>query len=62
MIGLFASVCRLIGYGGRRCYACRTSLVTHRSPATGNHGCAKCPADGPPGPVALDLLDGAEDG
>ncbi len=39
---LFASLWRLIGYGGRRCYACRTSLVTHHIPATGKHVCAKC--------------------
>ncbi len=39
---LFASLCRLIGYGGRRCYACRTSLVTHHIPATGKNVCAKC--------------------
>jgi len=38
----FAGLCRLIGYGGRRCYACRTSLVTHHIPATGKHLCAKC--------------------
>jgi len=40
--GLFASLWRLIGYGGRRCYACRTSLVTHHIPATGKYVCAKC--------------------
>ena len=39
---VFAGVSRLIGYGGRRCYACRTSLVTHHIPATGKHVCAKC--------------------
>ena len=39
---LFARLWRLIGYGGRRCYACRTSLVTHHIPATGKHVCAKC--------------------
>ena len=43
---LFARLCRLIGYGGRRCYACRTSLVTHHLPATGKHVCAKCASDG----------------
>ena len=44
--GLFARLCRLIGYGGRRCYACRTSFVTHHIPATGKHVCAKCASDG----------------
>ena len=43
---LFARLCRLIGYGGRRCYACRTSFVTHHIPATGKHVCAKCASDG----------------
>ena len=43
---LFAGLCRLIGYGGRRCYACRTSFVTHHIPATGKHVCAKCASDG----------------
>ena len=61
MIGLFARMCQLIGYGGRRCCTCRTSLVTHRSPTTGNHGCAKCPA-GQRGAGTADLLKSAEGG
>jgi hypothetical protein len=39
---LLAGLWQLIGYGGRRCYICRTSLVTHHIPATGKHVCAKC--------------------
>ena len=39
---LFAGLWQLVGYGGRRCYLCRTSLVTHHIPATGEHVCAKC--------------------
>ncbi len=38
----FAGLWRLVGYGGRRCHICRTSLVTHHVPATGKHLCAKC--------------------
>ena len=39
---LFARLWRLAGYGGRRCHAYRTSLVTHHIPATGKHVCGKC--------------------
>ncbi len=40
--GLIARFWRMIGYGGRRCYSCRTSLVTHVIPAIGKHACMKC--------------------
>jgi hypothetical protein len=39
---LLARLWRLIGYGGRRCYSCRTSLVTHRILASGKYVCDKC--------------------
>ncbi len=39
---VFAGMFRLIGYGGQRCHACRTSRVSHRSPANGKYVCATC--------------------
>jgi hypothetical protein len=39
---LFASLWLFLGYGGRRCYRCCSSFVTHHIPATGKHVCANC--------------------
>jgi hypothetical protein len=39
---VFAGWFRLIGYGGQRCYVCRTSRVSHRSSANGKYVCATC--------------------
>jgi hypothetical protein len=58
-MGIYASFCRFIGYGGRRCHACRTSWVTHHSPATGKHACPKC-ATGPDHDWSLGLTPAPE--
>jgi hypothetical protein len=46
MTHFFANLFRFMGYGGPRCYSCRTSRVSHHIPATGKHVCAKCVTDG----------------
>ena len=48
MTHFFVNLFRFMGYGGQRCYSCRTSRVSHRIPTTGKHVCAKCVTDGTP--------------